>query len=445
LGGSRTPTTNHMRAFPEPNARVRRRGPMGWWIDLTAPPLRQGPLPVDQRERLRKAELTSYSILGVFAFLVALVSNSLASAATAQAVGTMAVFLFIGALLNRTGHVRLAAYLVPSALLLLIALSVVAAPGLRPIGLPIFDLFTIPIILVSLVGDRRASWVYALIAIAFITTDYTLQPPALVTAPGGARFDELAYEQSIYGWWGMINRHIALCFFAALFGWLGARSVDRAILRADQAEELAALEHQVAEQRRSLEAGARQLLDAHVRIANGDFGASVPPIQDPILWQVGQSFNNMVGRFIRAAQSEHQLARTEDEIRRLAAAIDDAQAGRQPIWPAPAHTAADLILQRIGRNSRLAAGPSVQAPQQPQQPQQPSIPQRMEPLQVPGWQPSGPGPGPMPGMEPWPMTQSFDAPPGSQTGQLPYPGPAQSGAFSPQEQSLPPWFPPGER
>lgn len=338
--------------IPPPMGRPRRKGPMAWWIDLTAPPLPQHAQRIDQREKLRKAELTSYSILGVFAFLLALVSNSLASVATAQAVVVMALLLFIAALLNRVGRARLAAYLVPSALMLLIALSVLAAPGLRPIGLPIFDLFVIPIILVSFVGNRRAAWIYALIAIAFIAADYTLQPRDFVTTVGIQHFDELAYEQSIFGWWGMVNRHIALCFFAALFGWLGARSVDQAILRADRAEELATLEHQVAEQRRALEAGARQLLEAHVRVANKDFQYRIPYIQDPVLWQVGKSFNTMVSRFMRSEQSEHQLRRTEEELRRLATAIDDANAGRQPLWPAPANTAADLIIERIVQRNR---------------------------------------------------------------------------------------------
>ena len=62
----------------------------------------------------------------------------------------------------------------------------------------------------------------------------------------------------------------------------------------------------------------------------------------------------------RSGQAEHQLRRTDEEIRRLAAAIDDAQAGRKPIWPAPTGTAADLILERIRGGRRSAPQPVVQ-------------------------------------------------------------------------------------
>src|SRR5579862_2974575 len=205
---------------------IRRSGVLGWWVDLTAPPRPAKQLPIAQRERLRKAELTSYIILAVFAFLIALISNSLASPSTAVAVGVMAVGLVIGAILNRLGATRVAAYFVPGLLALLIMLTLIGTPGLQLIGLPIYDLFVIPIFISSLNADRRAPWVFAIISIAFIVADFTLEPHALVTATtahGFAQnFDDIAYELNKYGYWGTINRHVALCFFAALFGWLGA-------------------------------------------------------------------------------------------------------------------------------------------------------------------------------------------------------------------------------
>ena len=427
--------------------RLRRTGLMGWWIDLTAPPLSEGSLRLDQREQLRKAELTSYSILGVFAFLVALVSNSLASVATAQAVATMAVFLCIAAILNRLGRVRIAAYLVPSALLLLIALSVVAAPGLSPIGLPIFDLFVIPIILVSFIGNRQAAWFYALIAIAFIAADYSLQPHAFALVPGGNRFDELAYEQSTYGWWGMVNRHIALCFFAALFGWLGARSVDDAIRRADRAEELAELERRELENKRQIEVAAQQLLEVHTRVANGDFNARATLDRGNVLWSVAQSLNNLLQRLQRQGQAEYQLRRTEEEAQRLATALDEVNAGRYPLWPARANTVVDILLDRIAirvpQTGRI--GNSGQ--------QQQAFPLQRPPRPLPqgGFPPSGPGgqnsfPPPSTSMQ----THLSEQPQMPQQGGLPEgwpslsPSSEQNRGDRPMQNSDNPWFLPPE-
>jgi hypothetical protein len=324
---------------------VRRTGVIGRWLDLTAPPRPRERLPVRERERLRKAELTSLSILVVFGFLLALVANSLADPGTAQAVIGLAIFLIIGALLNRFGYTRAAAYLIPSALMLVIAAAILAAPGgLRPIVLPAYDLFVIPIILVALIGDRIAPWLFAAAAITFIVGDFLTQPQALILVAGMTPFNEIAYETHIFGVWGMIDRHILVNFFAAFIGWLGARSVDAAIARADNAEEIAALEHAIAEQKRQLEEGIQQILTTHVRVANGDLSARAPLAQDHVLWQVAWSLNNLLSRLQKAAQATYQLQRVQQEVDRLAHALQEAQAGRQPIWPAPSGTPVDRLI-----------------------------------------------------------------------------------------------------
>lgn len=331
-----------------PNVSIgRREGLMGWWLNLTAPPWPDYPIPVAQRERLRKAELTSFSILAIFAFLIALVSNSLADPTTAQAVGLMAIFLMVAAILNRTGRTRTAAYLVPGVLMLLLAAVVIQEKGLALIGLPIYDLFVIPVVLVSLTGNRNAPWVFALVAIAFVVGSYQLEQPQVITLTNGGTFNGILYEQQIFGVWGMINRHVSLLFFAAFFGWLGARSVDHAIARADRAEEIARLEHAIAEQTRQLEEGVRAIQQTHVRIANGDFAARAPLAQDHILWQISVSLNNMIQRLQRSADAEQMLKRTKAEVDRLMEEIQRARAGQRPLWPVPSGTPLDPLIAEI--------------------------------------------------------------------------------------------------
>ncbi len=326
---------------------VRREGLLGWWLNLTAPPWPNHPIPIAQRERLRKAELTSFSILAIFAFCIALVSNSLADVATAQAVGILAVGLLIAAILNRTGRTRTAAYLVPS-LFMLVAVGAVlqGQGGFRPIGLPIYDLFVIPIVVVSLTGNRNAPWIFAAVAIGFVVGSFLLEPHAMILV-GGIRFDEIGYELNIFGTWGVINRDVALLFFAALFGWMGARSVDNAIARADRAEEIARLEHAIAEQTRQLEEGIKAIQQTHVKIANGDFSARAPLPQDHILWQIAFSLNNMIQRLQRSAEAEHMLRRTKAEVDRLLEEIQRAKAGHRPLWPVPSGTPLDPLIAEI--------------------------------------------------------------------------------------------------
>lgn len=340
----------------------KRTGITGWWLNLTAPPLPNKLLDIKERERLRKAELTSLSILAVFCFLLMLVSNSLAHPATAESVMIMAVGLVIAAALNRSGRTRVAAYLVPGLLMLLIALAIVGSGTLNPYLMAVYDLFVIPIILTSLTADRRAPWYFAAFSITFIIADFFLQRHQLLMGYGAAPqgFDAIAYDIGQVGAWGSINRHVALSLFAAFFGWLGARSVDRAIARADRAEEIAELERVQLEQRRQLEMGVQQLLETHVRLANGDYTARANLTQDNQLWQVAASLNNLVTRLQKAGQGEYQLRRTEEEARRLARAMDEARAGKRPFWPAPAGTAVDLIIERIVPRTRQP----LAAPQQ---------------------------------------------------------------------------------
>lgn len=405
----RAPGLPDMPQDPQGRQRIRRPGIAGWWLDLTAPPLPRalGSISIEERERLRKAELTSVSILAIMAFLLALVSNSLADPSTGQAVATMAVVLVVAAVLNRASRAtswrtHVAAYMVPAIMMLLVMAAILqAGGGLRLIWLPAYDLLALPIFISSLTANRRAPWIFGFIAIAFIALDFNLQGHALITGAGASHFDDIAYETQIWTPWGMVNRHIALCLFAAFFGWLGARSVDNAIARADRAEEVARLEHAVAEQRRQLETGVQQLLETHVRLANGDMSARAPLIKDNLLWQVAASLNNLISRMQNAFRAEHQLRRLEEELHRLAAALDDAKAGRPPLWPAPTGTAADLITDRLtGRGRQSAGGPGA-LPRRPQQYGQSAL------------QPSSPGASPqipssMPGQ--WQSENAFSNP-----------------------------------
>jgi hypothetical protein len=327
-----------------------RTGLMGGWLNLTAPRWPTHPLSVAERERLRKAELTSFSILAIFAFLLALVSNSLANVATAQAVLLMAFFLVLAAVLNRAGRNRSAAYLIPSVLMVLLAVTIIRGPGggLQLIGLPIYDLFVVPIFLVSLIGHRNASWLFAGAAIAFVVGDFLLEPHAPIAAGGGVSFDDITYAVSHFGGvWGVLDRHVALLFFAALFSWMGARSVDHAIARADQAEALARLEHAYAEQSRQLEEGIRQIQETHVAIAQGNYQIRAPLSQDNILWQIAYSLNNLIQRLQRNAEAAHTLQRTENEVKRLLEEIQRAEQGLLPIWPSLSGTPLDPLLAKI--------------------------------------------------------------------------------------------------
>jgi hypothetical protein len=215
-------------------------------------------------------------------------------------------------------------------------------------GLPIYDLFVIPIILVSLVGDRRSTWAFAFIAIAFVVGDFMVEPHTPHTVAKGISFDDINYAIAHFGGvWGVVNRHVAMLFFAALFGWMGARSVDLAIARADRAEEIARLEHAIVEQTRQLEQGIEAIRQTHARVANGDYSARAPLNQEHILWQIAYSLNNLIQRLQRNSDAEHLLVRTKGEVERLVQEIQRAKVGLVPVWPQPSSTPLDPVLQEF--------------------------------------------------------------------------------------------------
>lgn len=240
---------------PLDNRLWRRRGVVGWWLNLTAPPSPPQGAPVSMQERVRKAELTSVSILLVFLLLLALVSNSLVNIATAEAVGILGSGLIVAGFLNRNGWTRTAAYLVPSMFMLALIGALVGEGNIRAIVFPLYDLFALAIIISGFIADRRAPWILLVISLAITFVSYFYAPHQLISVGGAINFDEIGYELKIFGWWGLINRDVALLFFAAFFSWLGARSVEKALARADRADEIAALQ-KAARQR------AKQLADA---------------------------------------------------------------------------------------------------------------------------------------------------------------------------------------
>jgi len=296
---------------------VRKRGPMTWWLNLAAPPRRVYLPNPTERERIRRAEITGYMIATSTVFLLLVLLNGRADPSTVQAIIVMVAVLTITTVLNRTGErtpwqTAVAGFLVPTLLLVMLMVTIVQAQGGLPlIWLPTYDLLALPILVASVNGTWRTPWIFFVAIVAFIVGDFLLQPHALITAAGATNFDDIAHETTLVALWGMINRPIGLCLAATIAGSISAYSVERAIRRAERAEEIAALEHTMAEQKRQLEVGIQQILQTHVQVANCDYGARAPLSQDNVLWQIANSLNNLLNRLQRARQVGQPMRRAD--------------------------------------------------------------------------------------------------------------------------------------
>jgi hypothetical protein len=365
-----------------------------WWTRATAWGWDQSLISVEARERARRSQLTSVIIAALMVVALVLLPLGINDPSSLGADVALIVGLLIAFLLNRSGRVTSAGWII----VVLVWGGVTGALITQPTGLTVdallgFDLLLIALVVAAFVLPRSAVlWVGA-VNIAIIVGIYVLTPHG----------DDLTsliafYDGELGGALALLSRPIALELIIGVVAYLARRGIDFEIRRADRAEEIASLEHTLADQKRQLDIGIQQILQTHVRAANGDYTARAPLGQDNLLWQIASSLNNLLSRLQRSGQAEHLFRRVEEEARRLAAAIDDAQAGRKPIWPAPTGTPIDLILERIRGGRRAAQQPVIQEQPQASQPMSgfpagprsgwpEAMPQQMPPSQggVSGW------------------------------------------------------------
>ncbi|MGO8947680.1 MAG: hypothetical protein ACLQUY_08470 [Ktedonobacterales bacterium] len=385
-----------------------------WWLRLTSAPALAGDTSFEGRERLRRSRLASWLILGILVSLLLVIPVIAGSAATAITLLAALVGLLIAAVCNRLGLVTLSGII----LILLFDGGIFASIASEPHGITMFDLpgydaLTITVVVAASILPPVSAFLVAALNALLIVVDFSLQPHAA----------DLTTNIQLYGAAGILARPLALLVIVAIVGYLWVRGTNREVHRADRAEGVAALEHAYAEQRRQLEIGVQQILATHVRLANGDYNARAPLTQENILWQIASSLNNLIVRLKtsmeQAAQSgraAYQLRRTEDEAQRLAAALRDLQAGRQPIWPQPTGTVVDELLSIVANRPQRpsALGPasmygSGNSPRTDPQSQQgwPPAQSGVSGMDIPSWfTPSGerPGNSPQTGQGGWAST-----------------------------------------
>jgi len=329
--------------YPPPRRATRRN----WWLRLTSWEAPQWGSTLQDRERARRSQLASWLILGIGIVIALLLPLGLGDFGTLVALLIAAAGLVFAAALNRNGNVGVAGVL----LVVLISGAVFGAVldvpgGLSTDTLPAYDLLSIAVVVASTVIWHSAGFIVAAFDGAFVCLDFFLQLHSTDLVA-----DIASYGDTTVAALTLLLRPIALLVILAVVSYLWVRSMEQAVQRADRAEELAALEHAIADQKRQLDFGIQQILATHIRAANGDFTARAPLNQENVLWQIAFSLNNLLGRLQRAGQAEARLARTEDEIHRLEAAFREARSGRTPRWPAPSGTAVDGIVQMLAPNA----------------------------------------------------------------------------------------------
>jgi hypothetical protein len=323
-----------------------RRGLLGAWLNFAAPPPASSLASLTERERLRKAELTAYVAFGVMLIGLAIIPNGLQHQGSTLLFSILIVLAGAAAIaLNRANFTVVAAAILICAFFVGVGGAMVTSSNLDLMWMPAFDFFVIPVFLAGLLISRQAPFVAAAVGMGAIVALLELKP----------RDPWLSQMVAQLGIYHFMVRPVMLLLIVAIASWLWARSVEQAIRRADRAEEVAVMEHQMADQKRQLDRGIQNLLETHVRAANGDFAARAATSQDNVLWQIAVSLNNLLSRLGKYAHVELRLQRTDQGIDQLATALESYRAGRQAMWPSATGTNVDKLTSLIAGNVRPAA------------------------------------------------------------------------------------------
>lgn len=324
-------------------------GSLKLWYRFTAPPPAVVHASFQQRELVRRGRLASATLLAVILLdLVAMPAarpNTMIFFALLIPLGVDCLAL----VLNRLGKINAAGALAMLGIEASIILSIVGSPG----GLTTYSpaqydlLIQAELLAVSLLPPVSVFVIAALnIAITWVSIAFM---------PHSVEFSQALVVNGT----GVFLRPMILQIMVAVVTYLLVTSAHQAIKRAGRAEEVAMLEQREIERqqreieyRRQLDEGIQQILQTHVRVANGDFSARVPLKQENVLWQIGSSLNNLLSRLQRMSQAEQELQRAKAATARLIETMQQAKTGHAPVHFARTNTHLDaLILEIFGGTS----------------------------------------------------------------------------------------------
>ncbi|MBE3558873.1 MAG: hypothetical protein IMW89_06565 [Ktedonobacteraceae bacterium] len=345
-----------------------KKGFFAWWYRFTAPPDPPPGASFQQRDTVRRGRIASAIMLFLGSILLLVFPIGILTPNRTIAVVAVTVWavILVSIPLNRRGHVIPVGILLSLSVNIGMYFSILTAPH----GLSINDkdiLYLLIFAELFIGAILPVNWVFlpAAVNILFSIWMLTFAPHNPATA------QLLSASYSI-----IIFRVLQLHILVTGILWILGRYAQQAIMRADQAEEVARLHRVMArqaqaaeEQRQALENGKVEIVTALQRFANGDGNARASLPGGHALWLLASTVNNLLSRLQRLRIQEleaqqrlyprlQQLAQMEQEKRRaqmlaqeVSEAIRQAEQSGQPLHlPALTGTAfADVFAALNGK------------------------------------------------------------------------------------------------
>ncbi len=313
------------------------------WYQLTSPPQPDETAPFQERELFRRGRTGSQ--ISIVLFILIFISFPAAFAGSnSLLIGILIANLFIlvlALILNRQRRVNLAGILVVLSIMAGLTTNIVTTPGgISTSALPIFSLLVLP--LMCAVSFLPPVWVFV---VAVINALFTLF--VLTSLPSSGELHSVL--QTSFP--GIVTPILLSQFIVSIVAYIWVRGARLAILRADRAEDIAALERREIErqqteieQKQQLDAGIQQIIQTHVQVANGNFAARAPLVKENILWQVAYSLNNLLARLQSYQQLNVQQRRNQEALNYLIQSVRRAKMEGEPLQAQRTGTPIDALI-----------------------------------------------------------------------------------------------------
>ncbi|MBA2394032.1 MAG: hypothetical protein H0V70_14985 [Ktedonobacteraceae bacterium] len=320
-----------------------------FWLRRTSPDPRIFGPGIEDQERKRRSRLLSALLALVFIPVLLAAPTAIPVPSYWIPIISLIVLSVIAAAFNRKANITLSGLFFIFAIDATLTILLATTPhGIRNSNIPDFDLFIIPTLIGGVVLLRRFLPFLAGLHIIIIITLFALLPhdPLLQ--------QEIQVNQGGFAY-SEISDALIIQIVSAIIAWLSAWSVDRALSRANRAEDLAEARkrlgeqaHYMVEQKERIDYGITVLKDAHARVANGEYKARAK-LQNNELTSLAMSFNLMAERLNRISQIAQEYRRIEQGLQQLLELQDSVSHGGALKPLPPSGTLVDRLYPAVQR------------------------------------------------------------------------------------------------
>lgn len=305
-----------------------------WWSIVTGPRKDAFKKDIFAQERLRRARLVSALLMLIVIVVVLLIPSTYPSSSS---IWTPIIILSVGgliiALCNRGGYTTLSSIFY--VLLVDVALTgffyFKPTPALNSTNMTGFDLFVLAVLVGGVILPKALIPLTGIVQIFLISIIFFFRPHDATI------IELIRLAGNVYV---ALMPTLVLQVVGTSLAWLHAWSVERALIRASQAEELAAARAELSQQaslialqKQRLEEGITSILEIHRQVAAGNLAARAPVHEDHELWQIGHALNLLLLRIQQQTQDYRLLQATYQEVEQLVHVLDTTPKEARPFLP----------------------------------------------------------------------------------------------------------------